>query len=469
MLKEPDHDSVTGRAIHAMEADLPCSLRGSPACQPLLMAVGAALRAVDPGRVIRSNLEMHGEVLSLAGTMYDLVRWRRLRVVGAGKASGHMAEAVWQVLGERIEGGKVIVQDGSDLSLETGTIDIVPARHPVPDERGVHGAMEILRLAQELDAEDILVALISGGASALMTAPATGISLEELQLTTDLLIKSGADIREVNGVRKHLSGIKGGRLACSAWPARVETLVLSDVVGDFIDSIGSGPTAPDPSSYADALRVLHAYRLTDRVPAGVIRLLEDGCRGAVPETPKPGEPCFDTVRNVVLGSNRLAAEAAVQALLSEGVDARLLASARTGEARVLGREVAALAREELASSPSRTKPVCLVIGGETTVSVKGSGRGGRNQEVALAAAAGIDGCPGITIIALATDGQDGPTDAAGAVADGNTLERGRRLGMDAASYLANNDAYRFFGPLNDLLRCGPTGTNVADLTFVFIE
>ncbi len=465
---EPADVTVTGGAIRAIETDLPHSLRGSPACGPLLFAMGAALQAVDPVLVIRSNLHFDGEILSIAGVEHDLTRRRRLRVVGAGKASGHMAAAVWRALGGRIEGGMVIVKEGGDLSLETGTIDIVPARHPVPDGRGVVGAREILRLTAELDEGDLLLTLISGGASALLTVPAEGISLTDLQTTTDLLITCGADIREVNRVRKHLSLITGGRLARSAWPARVETLILSDVVGDSLDAIGSGPTAPDPSSYEDGLRVLQTYHLKDRVPAGVLRLLEEGRRGAVAETPKPGDPCFDTVRNVVIGSNRVAAEAAVGALLSEGVDARLVTVERTGEAREVGREAASLAQGLLQDPASRAKPICLVIGGETTVTVKGRGKGGRNQEVALAAAEGIDGCPGVTVVSFATDGQDGPTDAAGAVADGNTLKRGRGLGMNVSGYLASNDAYRYFSPLGDLLRCGPTGTNVADLIFVYV-
>jgi len=306
-----------------------------------------------------------------------------------------------------------------------------------------------------------------------LTLPAPGLTLADLQEVTDLLLRVGATIGELNAVRKHLSQLKGGDLARRAAPAAVIGLILSDVVGDPLDVIASGPTAPDPTTFADAWVVLERYGLTSSVPAPVRQHLQAGRAGLLPETPKPGDPLFDRVQNVVVAGNRLAAEAAVTAAQAQGLDALLLSTFVEGEARQVARVAAALAKEVArpADRPSVAGPVqrpaCLVWGGETTVTVRGRGTGGRNQELALAAALAMDGLPDVLLVALGTDGTDGPTDAAGAVATGETVARARAQGMDPVAYLDDNNSYAFFEGLGDLIRTGPTGTNVNDLMFLF--
>jgi hydroxypyruvate reductase len=314
---------------------------------------------------------------------------------------------------------------------------------------------------------DLVLAVISGGGSALLTLPASDLSLDDLQATTGLLLRSGATIVELNTVRKHLSQIKGGGLARSAGRAQVVSLVLSDVVGDPLDAIASGPLVPDPTTFEDAWQVLARYDLVAQVPAAVRQRLAAGRRGEVPETPKPGAAIFGRVQTVVVGNNRLAAEAAVEAARAWRLNALLLSTFVEGEAREVARVAAALARELVACNRPVARPACLVWGGETTVTVQGGGRGGRNQELALAAALALAGVPGVVLVALGTDGTDGPTDAAGAVATGQTVARARALDLDARAHLADNDAYPFFDALGDLIRTGPTGTNVNDLLFIF--
>jgi hydroxypyruvate reductase len=332
---------------------------------------------------------------------------------------------------------------------------VIEAGHPVPDENSVRGARAVADLAERATERDLVICLISGGGSALLTLPAPDLPLAESQSLTDALLRCGATINEVNTVRKHCSGIKGGNLARLAAPARAITLVLSDVVGDPLDVIASGPTVPDPTMVADARQVLTNYGIRSR--------------GSFPfrETPKPGDPIFCQVQNVVVGSNRLAAVAAVEKARELGFDALLLSTYIEGEAREVGRVAAALAKGIRAHGDPLSPPACLVWGGETTVTVQGGGRGGRNQELALAAALALAGVPGVVLVALGTDGTDGPTDAAGAVATGQTVARARALDLDARAHLADNDAYPFFDALGDLIRTGPTGTNVNDLLFIF--
>jgi hydroxypyruvate reductase len=314
---------------------------------------------------------------------------------------------------------------------------------------------------------DLVLAVISGGGSALLTLPATGLTLADLQQTTDLLLRSGATIVELNAVRKHLSQVKGGGLARLAGEARVASLILSDVVGDPLDVIASGPTAADPTTFADAWTVLERYNLVARVPGAVRERLQAGVEGSLPDTPKPDAALLQRVHNVVVGSNRLAAEAAVLAASEVGLNTLLLSTFVEGEACQVARVAAALAKELATYDRPVSRPACLVWGGETTVTVRGLGKGGRNQELALAAAVAMAGLPGVLLVALGTDGTDGPTDAAGAVANGETMARARSLGLDPAAHLENNDAYPFFDALGDLVRTGPTGTNVNDLLLLF--
>jgi hydroxypyruvate reductase len=331
----------------------------------------------------------------------------------------------------------------------------------------VAGSLRILGLLDDLTEQDLVICLISGGASALLPLPAPGISLDDLQILTDRLLRSGATINEFNAVRKHCSQLKGGQLARRAVPATLICLILSDVVGSPLDVIASGPTVPDPTTYADSFAVLERYDLLDAVPPSVVTRIQQGLDGQIPETPKPGDPIFGRVQNVVVGDNRLAARAAQASAESLGLRAQLLTTHVEGEAREVAKVCSALAKEMIASGSPQGPPACLILGGETTVTVRGAGEGGRNQELALAAALALDGWERTMVVCLATDGTDGPTDAAGAVATGSTLARARELGVEGFAHLIRNDAYPFFAALGDLIFTGPTNTNVNDLILVF--
>jgi len=390
----------------------------------------------------------------------------RLIVVGAGKASGAMAAAVEEVWLERIGAGLVVVKDGH--GAPTRRVRIVEAGHPVPDERGLRAAREILSLASGAGADDLVLALISGGASALTPAPAPGITLADKQATTRLLLAAGADIGQLNAVRKHCSAFKGGQLARSAAPARVVALLLSDVIGDPIDVIGSGPTAPDASTFGDALAILGQFDLRGRAPASVIARLERGASGEIAETPKPDDPLFARVENVVIGNNEIVVDAAAARAAALGYRPHVLTRALHGEARDAARDLVALGRAVAGGRGPVAPPACLIAAGETTVTVRGKGRGGRCQELALAAALEIEGMRGIAVLAAGTDGTDGPTDAAGAIADGETALRARAAGQDPQGRLDDNDSHAFFAELGDLILTGPTNTNLLDLYLVLV-
>jgi glycerate-2-kinase len=314
----------------------------------------------------------------------------------------------------------------------------------------------------------LIVTLISGGGSALLVAPQDGISLADKQRTTSLLLNAGVDIGELNTVRKHLSRVKGGRLAEAAFPATVVSLILSDVIGDRLDVIASGPTAADPTTFGEALGIFERYRLSEAVPPPVMELLRRGDRGDIPETPKAGSLFLDRIENIIVGSNRQALEAAARSARELGFTVEILSAELTGEAREVGRQ---LARQALAAASSKAGNAghCLLAGGETTVTVRGQGKGGRNMELALAFAIEIEGLPGITLLSAGTDGTDGPTEAAGAIVDGGTVARAREKGLDPREYLDNNDSYTFFKTCGGLLVTGATGTNVMDLQIVLIE
>jgi glycerate 2-kinase len=447
----------------------PYSIQNSPHRETIQAVQAAALAAVDPGDAVRRHVRREGEWLVVAGQTYDLAAFDRVWVVGGGKAATAMAAALYDLLGARLSGGLVVTKYGhTDPVLDTGPVEVVEAGHPLPDAAGVVGARRIAALLAGATERSLVLAPISGGGSALLTLPAEGLSLADLQATTDLLLRCGATIVELNAVRKHLSAIKGGGLARLAAPAPVVSLILSDVVGDPLETIASGPTAPDPSTFAGTWAVLARYDLVEQVPAAVRARLRAGLGAEIPDTPKPGDPLFERIQNVVIGSNRLAAEAAVEAARARGLNALLLSTFVEGEAREVARVAAALAKEVVRYDRPVPRPACLLWGGETTVTVRGKGKGGRNQELALAAALALEGWLGVVLVALGTDGTDGPTDAAGAVATGQTVARARALGLDAAAHLADNDAYPFFDALDDLVHTGPTGTNVNDLLFLFV-
>jgi hydroxypyruvate reductase len=411
----------------------------------------AALAAADPVDAVLRHLRNR-----------DFSRFHHIYVVGAGKAGASMALAAERALGRRITAGLVNVKYGSTAKLRR--IELNPCGHPLPDEAGVRGSTRIAEIAAQAGERDLVLCLISGGGSALLPLPAEPITLAEKQATTQLLLACGATIHEFNCVRKHLSRIKGGQLARLAAPAQVESLLLSDVIGDDLDVIGSGPTAPDASTFADALAILEKYGLVERVPASVRERIEHGVRGELPETPKAGDPLFRRVRNVLVGNNRLALDAAARRARELGFRTLVLASEIQGETREIARMHAAIAREVVSASRPVKAPACIVTGGETTVTLRGDGLGGRNQEFVLAAALEIAGLPNVVVLSAGTDGSDGPTDAAGAIADGDTLRRN----PGARCYLDRNDSYHYFQSLGDLVITGPTNTNVMDVRIILV-
>jgi hydroxypyruvate reductase len=372
-----------------------------------------------------------------------------------------MAAAVEEALGDRIRDGVVVVKDGTGLPLRR--IRVTQAGHPVPDARGVEATSAILGLLAETRPEDLVIVLISGGGSALLPAPVVGIDLIEKQAMTRALLACGATIEEINAVRKHCSRIKGGQMARALFPARSLTLILSDVIGDPLDVIASGPTVPDTTTYGEALEVLRRYRIEDRIPASILRHLERGARGEIPETPKAGDPCFATAHHCIVGNNLESLLAARDRATRLGFQALLLTTALKGESREVAKVLAALLRQMRRSGHPLSPPACLLLGGETTVTVRGKGKGGRSQELVLAGAIAIAGGRDLVIWSAGTDGTDGPTDAAGAVADGETWARAKEVGLDPVRALEENDAYHFFEGLGDLIKTGPTLTNVMDV------
>lgn len=426
----------------------------------------AALKAVDPAEAIRRHVHLEGEVLWAGQVPFPLSEVRRIYVVGAGKASASMAAALEGILEDRISAGLVSVKYGHVADIKR--VKLVEAGHPIPDGAGLEAARAILDLVREARKDDLVIALISGGGSALLPFPVEGVSLEEKQKLTRLLLSCGATIREINAVRKHLSRIKGGQLARTAFPAKTLALILSDIVGDPLDAIASGPTVPDPTTFVEAWAIIEKYGLYGKAPASILGHLRRGLQGWLSETPKPDDPAFQRVVNLIVGSNiqaLLAAKAEAEAL---GFHALILSSSIEGEAKEVAKVHGAIAREVRRTGNPFPPPACLLSGGETTVTVKGRGVGGRNQEFVLAAAIEIEGLPSTIIFSAGTDGSDGPTDAAGAVASGETIPRARALGLDPFRYLEENDSYRFFQQLGDLIITGPTNTNVMDLRLILV-
>jgi hydroxypyruvate reductase len=417
----------------------------------------AALSAGDVAPLLQRHLQLSGHHLSAGPLVLDLDRVRRVLVLGAGKAGASMARAVEGLLGPRVSEGLVVVKDG--YRTPTALIEIAEAGHPVPDGRGLAASARLLALAGSATADDLVLVLVSGGGSALTPAPAAPVTLEEKQTVTRLLLAAGATINELNAVRKHLSRFKGGLLARAAAPATVLTLALSDVIGDPLDVIASGPTAPDSTTYGEALAVLASRGVAGRAPGAVLERLEAGARGEISETPKRGDPVFERVTNLVIGNNALVVDAAAAAAARLGYRPHVLTRALQGEARDVARELLARAR-------AMSAPACLIAGGETTVTVRGSGRGGRCQEFALAAALLLAADEDLVVLAAGTDGTDGPTDAAGGLVDSGTPLRCRAAGLDGARALADNDAHTLLTASGDSVVTGPTNTNLLDLYLI---
>jgi glycerate-2-kinase len=372
-----------------------------------------------------------------------------------------------EVLGNRISEGAINVPYTCP-QYRTAKIKVQRASHPIPDAAGIKGAKVMLGIADRAEKDDLVICLISGGGSSLMPQPSNGISLADKKKVTDELLKSGATITEINTVRKHISGFKGGWLAKKAYPATVVNLILSDVVGDPLDSIASGPTVPDPTTFHDAVEILKHHRLWNKVPTAVKKALVNGEKGLVPETPKPGDRTFEKVHNVIIGNNFTASNAAYNSVKNAGLNALLLTSCLEGQARDVGTVLASVAKEMMTSGKPVLRPACIVAGGETTVNVIGKGKGGRNQEIALGAVLKMGDMDGVVVASISTDGVDGPTDAAGAIADGKTLLRAHELGLNPRKSLVENDSYPFFAKLSDLVLTGLTGTNVCDVSVLVV-
>lgn len=425
-----------------------------------------ALLAADPEEAVHRYFRLKGDVLRVGDIDYFLSRFDRIFVFGAGKASLRMALAVERILGDRVANGLIICGRGSGGSLRR--LLVREASHPLPDEDGVSATEELLEMADPLTDQDLVIFLVSGGGSAMLTAPPPGVSVPDLQRATRLFLHSGMTIHEINTVRKHLCRVKGGRLAARISPATIITLILSDVIGDRLDLIASGPTAPDPSGYPEAIASLERRGLWEQMPDSIREALLAGRAGRVPETPKPDSPVFKRVHHRIVGSNRMSLLAAQARAKRMGMNTILLSSSVCGESREIAQFYAALAREIRNFDQPVKAPACLIAGGETTVKVNGDGRGGRCQEMALAIARTIAEIPGTVFLAAGTDGVDGVTDAAGGIADSSTLERALAKGLDLERSLARNDAYPALRELGDLVKTGPTGTNVMDVHILLV-
>ncbi len=446
-----------------------------------------ALKAVNPYESVRRYKD---RIIST----FHTYNCNKIHVIGFGKASCWMVKALEDSIIDLIEEAIVITKyghcratdenitpsyvypsnppttpfsKGGKGGLSKEKIKIIEAGHPIPDENGLKGTEEVMKLLENSLEKTLVVCLISGGGSALLVSPYESITLDEKQNLTELLLKAGANIFELNTVRKHISRLKGGRLAEIAYPARMISLILSDVIGDRLDVIASGPTSPDTTTYNDALQVLEKYRIREKAPRSVVKALEKGKKGIIPETPKEGNKIFERLENVIIGSNKIALMAVQEEAEKRGFAVELVSSELSGEAKDVGRW---LARKALQVKNSQTvkRPICIISGGETTVTVTGKGVGGRNMELALSFAIEIEGVEGITFLSAGTDGTDGPTDAAGAIVDGQTVIRAKALGMNPEVYLKNNDSYHFFKEINELFVTGPTGTNVMDVQIMVL-
>lgn len=436
--------------------------REAPAVQRICQA---ALNAVEPQQAVREALRFTGGTLRTLDGNYNLDDFDRVLLISIGKAALPMAKAMHGVLGGRITTGLVITKHAGDEVL--ANVEIIEAGHPLPDRRSQAAAERLISLLQTTTPRDLVICLLSGGGSALVTSPTACVSLDDLQQLTRALLACGANITEINTLRRHLDRVKGGGLLRLGNPGAWLSLILSDVLGSPLESIASGPAAADPTTFTDAAAILDRYGLWDSIPQPVQSALCDGLAGKLLETVKPGDPCLQHVQSTIVGDNTVAAHAALQQAQMEGFHTLLLNEPLQGEASQVGAALGDMLRSALLRDCPLPRPVCIVAGGETTVTLRGGGKGGRNQELALGAALQLAGVENAALLTLATDGEDSTTGAAGAAADGSTLQRARQMGLTAEDTLRENDSFTFFSTLGDLLITGPTGTNVNDLVFLF--
>jgi glycerate 2-kinase len=421
-----------------------------------------ALLAADPVEAVHRYFRVKGGLLQIGDIDYFLNQFRRIWVMGAGKASARMGKAIEEALGDRIAGGLVIVKYGCGEKLKR--INVLEAGHPIPDRAGLIATEELLSLAKKIDKDDLVINLISGGGSALLAAPLEGIELEDCQTLTELMLRAGMRIDQVNAIRKRLSKVTGGRLAQAVYPATIISLILSDVISDKLDVIASGPTVPDTTRLSHSMELLESYKIWDQTPPRIREFLKN----SQDEAPKADDAAFKRVQNLIIGSNLISLEAARHCAQKLGLSPALLTSSVQGEARELGKIYGSFFREMLKSGNPLKPPACMIAGGEPTVTIKGTGRGGRCQELALAVAMEIQGLEGAFFLAAGTDGTDGPTDAAGAVCDWTTVSRAKAQDMDPEAFLLVNNSYNFFSSLGDLVKTGPTGTNVMDIHLLIV-
>lgn len=426
--------------------------------EDVLEILEEGLRASDPKKSVTDALKEASMEIEMA---------ERVFVIGFGKASASMAEACEEELGDRIHGGAIIVPENVETK-SLRRIMVFKGTHPIPSEVNVESTRKLISICQGLTGRDLVICLISGGGSSLLTYPAEGITLEEKKKATDILLKSGAEIKEVNTVRKHISSVKGGRLTSFLKPAKIVSLILSDIVGDPIEYIASGPTSPDPSTFRDAYSIVVKYGLMEKLPRSVVERIERGLRGEVPETPKPGDVVFNNVRNIIISNNMKSLIAMEKKAVELGYNTLVLTSFSEGEAREVGRFICAVVKQIATYDSPVKKPACLIVGGETTVTVKGRGKGGRNQELVLSAVLNCRGLKNFVFASIGSDGIDGYTDAAGAIADSSTLENAYNKSLNPEGFLEDNDSYNFFSQTGDLIFTGPTGTNVNDFTVALV-
>ncbi|MCP4265389.1 MAG: glycerate kinase [Candidatus Brocadiaceae bacterium] len=426
------------------------------------------LNTLDTESLVKKKVSINGPTLLVDQREYNLGNYEHIYVIGGGKACAPMAKTIEEILGDRLDDGIVVVKYGHGLPLKK--IKIVEASHPIPDANGIEGTSEILRLLSNTSEKDLIICLISGGGSALLVQPHKKVTLEDIQTTSDALLACGATIDEINSVRKHLSIVKGGRLANASFPSTLITLILSDVIGDPLDTIASGPTVPDESTFDDACKVIGKYSLENLIPESVNDILNKGQSGEAEENPKHGDKVFINTQNVVIGSNKIALEAAKKKATDLGYNTIILSSMVQGESKEAAIFFSSIAKEVYRSGTPVSKPACIIAGGETTVTIKGDGKGGRNQEFALSAAIDIEGYKGIAVLSAGTDGTDGPTDATGAIVDSDTCKDARgKFCIKPDEFLSNNDSYNFFDKTGEHIITGPTLTNVMDIMISLIN
>lgn len=425
----------------------------------------AGVKSVMPQNLIKRQMSLDGDSLITGGRKFDLTSINNIYVIGAGKASAKMGAEVEQILGERITSGHIIVKYGFSVDLKY--ISVTEAGHPTPDLNGFKATSEILKLALRAGPEDLVICLLSGGGSSLLADTPDGCTQEDILVLNDLLVNSGASISEINAVRKHISKLKGGQLARSVYPATLINLILSDVPGDPFDVIASGPTVPDPTTFKLAIGVLSKFGLTGKVSPRIIKFLEEGTLGIHQETPKEGDVIFEKTYNILAGSNKMALEAARNKAIESGINALIIDDQLQGDVKDVSEY---LVRDSLKykAGIDEPKPVCLLFGGETTVKMTGKGKGGRNQHLALSAAILLQDYPGVTILSSGTDGNDGPTNAAGAVVDSDTVSQAVSKKISPEKYLKAFDSYNFFKKVGGHIITGPTMTNVMDVIVVLV-